>query len=159
MKKKQHSLNFLIIVLLDGRIIFHSNPEEELNDQRLWKKMQIRKDFKDKEYGIFGDGGFYFNRKKDKYLIKGLKPFKKSKKRKLTEEEKLFNTNISKQRVVVENTIGKIKEWRVLSGCLRYYSFVKKNWLNINEILSVCCNLTQLMLLKKPLRDKNFRIN
>jgi len=158
MKKKQHSLNFLIIVFLDGRIIFHTNPEEELNDQKLWKKMQIRKDFKGKDFGILGDGGFYFNRKKDKYLIKGLKPFKKSKNQKLTEEEKLFNTNLSKLRVVVENTIGKIKEWRILSGTIRNYSFVRGNWIDINQILSVCCNLTQLMILKKPLRDKNFKL-
>ena len=71
MKKKQHSLNFLIITLINGKIIFCSNGYDILQDQSLWNELGLRNFFIGKEYGVIGDGGFYFNPKGISPKIKG----------------------------------------------------------------------------------------
>jgi hypothetical protein len=42
-------------------------------------------------------------------------PRKRTKKNPLTEEDKINNHNISKQRIIVENVIGDIKKFRIIS--------------------------------------------
>jgi hypothetical protein len=42
-KKKQHLLNALFIVLLDGRIIYRSPLDAGSCDQNLWNKLDLRK--------------------------------------------------------------------------------------------------------------------
>ena len=74
MKKHQHSLNFMLITLIDGRIIYCSKGYMILQDQDLWNELNLRKLFIEKEFGIIGDDGFFFNPKKTRNLpkIKGL---------------------------------------------------------------------------------------
>lgn len=64
-KKKQHSLNVLFITLLTGEIIFFSPHRIGAHDQAQWNKLQLREQFVGKNFGVLGDGGFTFNRKKD----------------------------------------------------------------------------------------------
>jgi hypothetical protein len=43
-KKHQHSLNILIVATLSGRILWHSEPYDDVpNDQGQWKRNKFRK--------------------------------------------------------------------------------------------------------------------
>jgi hypothetical protein len=112
-KKKQHSLNVLFIVWLNGVIFYKSPVSKGAQDQRDWNKYSLREKFIDKPYGVIGDGGFYFNRKKDRKTIISAKPFKAQNGKKLTPDEKKYNKQLSQYRVVVENSIGQLKKWAV----------------------------------------------
>ena len=158
-KKKQHSLNALFIVLLDGRIIYHSPLDAGSCDQNLWNKLELRKRFEGKTYGIMGDGGFTFNQKTDDVVIRGEVPKKKPKKTKanpnpmLSSEEKERNKVLSSYRVIVENTLGQLKHWKILSGKFRHYtasSPIQK--ISFEDILDVCTGFTNQKLKSSPLR-------
>src|SRR5690606_20393162 len=90
-KKKQHSLNAMFIVLIDGTIIYCSKTSRKLNDQALWNELNLRDLFLDKEYGVMGDGGFFLNRKKDNKEIRALKPTPKPRKKKGEQAATLSN--------------------------------------------------------------------
>ena len=154
-KKKQHSLNFQIITLLDVSIIFVSKHQKGANDQKQFNELRIRDKFVAKDYGLVADGGYTLNRYYD-YQISGFVPFKNNKKNKLTEEQKSFNKKLSQVRVVVENTISNIKNWDVISSKFRHFSLKKNNPINIDEVFHVCCLLTQFKLKKKPLRSNKW---
>jgi len=154
-KKSQHSINFLIIVLLDGRMIYVSKGKNNFNDQSFWNKLKIRKKFVNKEYGIIGDGGFYFNPQKEEIEIKGIKPIKKDDKFSIIDQ--IFNESVAEIRVVVENTIGRIKNWNIIGGIFRHFSSIRGNIFDINKIFKICCYLTNYLIKKNPLRDSNWR--
>lgn len=99
-----------------------------------------------------GDAGFKFNRKKDEKTIIGYTPYKKSKKKELTDEQKDFNTRLSSLRVIVENTFGSLKKWRILAGKFRHFSPQKNNFFDVDQIFFICALLTQRKLKKNPLR-------
>ena len=61
-----------------------------------------------------------------------------------------FNYFLSEYRVVVENIIKRIKDWRVLSGTFRH-SIDPNDDLNLNLVFRVCCILTKLDIGKNPL--------
>jgi hypothetical protein len=63
-------------------------------------------------------------------------PKKKTKKHPLTKEEKEFNRKISSQRIIVENVIGFIKRFRILSD--RYRNRRKRIGLRFNLIAGIC---------------------
>jgi hypothetical protein len=107
-KKKQHSINTLFVVLLGGEIIYRTPYAKGAHDQREWNANQVRQKFIGKNYGIMGDGGFYFNRNEDMDKIIAAKPHKREKGKELTEEQKKFNKKLSQYRVVVENVIGQV---------------------------------------------------
>ncbi len=94
MKKQQHLLNVLFIVLLDGRIIYISPTDIGSCDQSLWNSLELQKKYENQPFGILGDGGFTFNRKDEETPILSVKPVKhpcKSKENKnprLSSEEK-----------------------------------------------------------------------
>ena len=71
MKKRQHSLNFILITLLDGKILYCSNGFDILQDQALWNELELRNFFINKKYGVLGDAGFFFNPKGITPKIKG----------------------------------------------------------------------------------------
>ena len=78
-KKKLHSLNVMILCLLNGVIVYVSKYNRVPNDQSHWNKLGLRMLFERKGFGIFGDGGFHFNRKIGKTKIIGFTPYKKKK--------------------------------------------------------------------------------
>jgi len=162
-KKKQHSLNMLIIVLLDGPIIYLSCVDRGSNDQSLWNREECRRLFENKSYGVLGDGGFSFNRVFDTTTIIGQTPKKKPRKTKkqpkrdLTQNEKKKNTMISRYRVVVENTIGQVKQWSILAKKYRHFTAKKEvQRIDFGDIVFVCAALTNIRIKKKPLRKENW---
>jgi hypothetical protein len=152
-KKKQHLLNALFIVLLDGRIIYCSPLDAGSCDQNHWNKLELRKQFEGKMYGIMGDGGFTFNWKTDDVAICGEVLKKKPKKTNanpnpvLSSEEKERNKVLSSYCIIVENSLGQLKHWKILSGKFRHYpasSPIQKK--SFEDILDVCTGLTNRKL-------------
>jgi len=61
-KHKQHALNLLVIVQLNGIIRWFSPTTKVLQDQAAWNAIGIRAWFQDHaDVGLLGDGGFTFN--------------------------------------------------------------------------------------------------
>jgi regulator of replication initiation timing len=115
-KKKQFSVNVLIICDLVGNILYISPHQDGAHDQAHWNQRILRRLFENKSFGLAGDGGFFFNRRHDLIKIIGYIPFKKPKHGLLTEQQKLFNRRVSEIRVFVENVISKLKDWKILRG-------------------------------------------
>lgn len=164
-KKKQHSMNFLLIVLLNGVIIKFSAPDRGSNDQSLWNREQYRQLFESKPYGILGDGGFHFNRKFDTTPIQGATPQAKPRKSKknptpqLTEVDKLRNKTISQYRVIVENTLSHIKRWKIIGGKYRHFTTKKPiQQINFEKVVFVCGALANMKIRRKPLRSDNWHL-
>lgn len=120
-KKKQYSYNIIVVVTLEGKIRYVSDPlPHTSNDQGLWNELQLRARFFQKTYGIMGDGIFTFNPEKRSYSIIGVSPFKNSAKQKLDISEKKYNTALARFRVVVENVNAHGKKFRILGEKLRH---------------------------------------
>lgn len=62
--------------------------------------------------------------------------------RPLTAEQKQSNQEISRQRVVIEHIIGRLKRYRVLSDRLRMHDFAK-----YDDILGLCAGLWNFYLI------------
>jgi hypothetical protein len=156
-KKKQHMVNFPIVCLLDGKIIFVGKGESCPNDQGIWNRTGLRERYERKPYGILADGGYTLNRKSDTIKIFGVTPHKKKRKQRLTALQKEENQKLSQYRVVVENAIGAMKRWRILSTKYSYYSTAKKGMVDINIVVKVVAALTNRKIRIKPLRDCRWR--
>jgi len=62
-------------------------------------------------------------------------PYKRSKKRPLTRERKLFNRTLSKERIVIENVNARIKTFKILSE--RYRNRRKRHLLRMNLVCAI----------------------
>lgn len=154
-KKKQNSLNVMLITKLNGEIIYYSPLRVGAHDQAHWNELNLREKFVGKAYGIMGDGGFTFNRVGEEQVIHGFKPFKKPAKGTLTDEEKNWNTKLSEVRVVVENSIRVIKAFRVLGGVFRHWR-KGQGQINGNNVLTICVSLANRKIKRNPLRSDNW---
>lgn len=153
-KKKQHSLNVMFIVDLQGEIVFFSSARIGAHDQSHWNELNLRERFVNKDFGILGDGGFTFNWRTDAVQIRGYKPIKTPKGGTLTEEQKKYNKYLSQMRVVVENTIRRVKKWHILKGVYRH--FWEKGQIDINKVLTVVVALANRDIKKNPIREKEW---
>jgi hypothetical protein len=154
-KKKQHSLNVMFITWLTGEIIFFSAARVGAHDQSHWNELHLREKFIGKNFGICGDGGFTFNRKVDAIQIKGYKPHVAPKGGKLTEEQKRYNKHLSQMRVVVENAIARVKQWRILKGVFRHWRN-GQGQLDINSILTVAIVLANQKMKQRAPRPNDW---
>jgi len=71
----------------------------------------------------------------DKIHINSLLPKKKSKKNPLTPEDKKRNKEISSQRMLAENTIGKMKRYKILAE--KYRNHRKRFSLRFNLLAGI----------------------
>jgi transposase len=62
-------------------------------------------------------------------------PYKKSKNHPLTEEQKWFNRELSKERVIIENINARIKTFKIMSE--RYRNRRKRHLLRMNLICGI----------------------
>jgi len=138
---------------LNGRIIYVSKHRKGAHDQSHWNELDLRSRFIGKNYGIAGDGGFYFNRLKDTVPIIGYTPIKKQKNGSLTSEQKNYNRKLSELRVIIENVNSKFKDWKIFRSGFRHFSATKKNSIDIDLVIQVVGCLTQLLLEESPLRQ------
>ena len=75
----------------------------------------------------------------------------------MTEEEKASNKQLSHWRVIVENAIGVVKQFRALKGVFRHYSLTKKNNIDFDMVVSIACHLSNLRMEKHPLRAQGWQ--
>ena len=100
------------------------------HDFKLYKesKIHIHKDAM-----VITDTGFLGI---DKLHANSILPKKRSKKKPLTKEDKLFNKTVSSDRVVNEHIIGFIKRFKIISE--RYRNRRKRFGLRFNLIAGIC---------------------
>lgn len=85
----------------------------KVHDFRLWKESQISLD---KNIELLADKGYQgIKNLHEKSRI----PFKKSKKISLSQEQKKFNRQLAKERIVVEHVHRRLKIFRILSSRYR----------------------------------------
>ena len=99
------------------------------HDFRLFKESRLKVNSKTK---ILVDTGYIGIKK----IIGNVQlPYKKSKNHKLTKKEKEYNKEISSKRVLVENVIGSVKRFKILSE--RYRNRRKRFGLRFNLIAGI----------------------
>lgn len=99
------------------------------HDFRLYKESKTRLH---PEVTLKGDSGYQGIQKLHK---KSEVPYKRSKKKPLTEEQKTYNRSVSSERVVVEHAIRKLKIFRILAE--RYRNRRKRFGLRSNLIAAI----------------------
>lgn len=115
-KKKKHTVKTQITTNKNGLIIHKSKHHKGRDhDYKIFKK---RKPKLPPNVEIEGDSG-YQGMEKDFPNLKVKIPIKKPKGRKLTKEQKKYNKKLAKERVVVENSIGKVKRFRIMGDEFR----------------------------------------
>jgi len=115
-KKKKHTVKLQVITNKDGLIIDKSKHHKgRVHDYDMFKKRKSRLP-PDVELG--GDSG-YQGIQEDFPNLKSRIPIKKPRGGKLTKEQKKYNKKLSKERVVVENSIGKSKRFQIMGQKFR----------------------------------------
>lgn len=169
-KKKQYAINVLIVVRLDGVIIYCSAPQAKMNDQACWLETELRSRFVNKPYGIIADGGFTFNYQDKTRSLPDIIAFtlhKRPRRTKanpergrLTGEQKRENVELSKTRVVVENTIHRLKIYKILGTKLRHYwpgnDTLEDKGISPVLIVRVVAMLTNRAIHCNPIRSMNW---
>jgi hypothetical protein len=100
------------------------------HDFKLYKQSKTR--VSPKTLGITDTGFVGIGKLHKNYLI----PFKKTKKRPLSKQDKYYNRVISKLRALNEHIIGRIKRFRILSE--RYRNRRRRFGLRFNLIAGIC---------------------
>ena len=112
-KKKQHTIKFEIQTTAQGKILSVSKPYPgSVHDFAIRKKEIKLPD----NVPIFADGGYQGLRELNP---NARTPVKKGKNQPLTDLEKCYNKALSQRRIKVENTIGKMKQYKILSDRYR----------------------------------------
>lgn len=124
-KKKQPSICWTVIVLLNGIIVKLSKATWNHNDQAQWNSEQMRDLFVPKKMGVFGDSAYTFNPKgllaDGAPEILGARPVARPNKKAraggahMSPQDKSSNLDLSRSRVVVENVYAQLKHWSVLA--------------------------------------------
>ena len=114
-KKKHHTLKNQIIVTPEGEIIQVSKTEPgSKSDKKIFDESELGD--MDDEDAYMGDKGYQGIQHDHNAVL----PDKKPKGKELSLEQKARNKRISKVRIVVEHTFGKVKNYQVLSQRYRH---------------------------------------
>lgn len=120
-KKKTHTIKSMIISTLDRRIHYVSRAYVgSTHDYSLLKAEFDPTDNWFSGYQVRVDLG-YIGFEKDYPLAIAFVPKKKPHKAELTEEQKLMNRQLAKERIYVEHTIGGMKRYDILSNTARIH--------------------------------------
>lgn len=116
-KKKRHTLkNQIIIVGKNKRIINVFNSKGTTHDFQMLKNSNILKTLEMKLIKGLFDSGYQGIKK---FLTNACIPYKKSKNHELTEDEKKYNTELSKNRIEIEHVNREIKKFRIMKDVYR----------------------------------------
>ena len=109
-KKKKHTIKTQVVVnKKNSQILAVNFSNGKKHDFKLFKESKLKIN---KNTQVLADTGYVGIEK----IIKNSNlPYKNSKKHKLTKEEKKRNREISSKRIIVENVIGSVKRFRILS--------------------------------------------
>ncbi len=120
----------MVVNKANGQIICTSFANGRRHDFRLFKESKLKIDSKIRavvDTGYVGIARFHAN---------SLIPIKRSKKRPLTKDDKMFNRRVSSERVLNEQIIGLIKRFKIVSD--RYRNRRKRFDLRFNLIVGIC---------------------
>lgn len=131
-KKKNHGVKTTVGITKKKRIIYISKSYPASNhDYAIYKQNSI----KNRDAIVRADSGY---QGLTEIHPNAIIPYKKSKNKKLTEEQKKENRLLAKVRVLVENTLASIKKYRIL--CDKYRN--KLNRYNIKfQIIAGIINI------------------
>ena len=109
-KKKKHTLKNQIVTDSKGKIrsVTKSIPGKK-HDKKLFDETKLKLP---KQVDLTGDLGYYGVNQMNL-------PHKKPKGKELTQIEKQFNKELSKRRITIEHTFGKMKIYQILSQSFR----------------------------------------
>ena len=131
-KKKKHTMKNQIVVDIKGKIrsVTKCRPGKK-HDKKLFDETEL---ILPENTNLTGDLGYYG--------AKGIiLPKKKLKGKKLTKEEKRFNKELSKRRITVEHTFGKMKIYQILSQKFRNprckHSLIFKNIAGLHNLMFI----------------------
>jgi hypothetical protein len=128
-KKKRHTMKTEVRVTLKGRIVYVSKPKPgSVHDFSIYKQGPPLSP----TTRAFVDSGF---QGLDKLHQDVDLPYKSSKNKPLNLEEKEYNTALSRIRVTVENILGDIKTFKILSD--RYRNKRKRYNVKFNIIAGI----------------------
>jgi len=96
----------------------------------LFKESRLKIDSKIKAVVDTGYTGI------QKFHANSVVPIKRSKKKPLTKEDKVFNHSVSSERVLSEHVIGLVKRFKIVSD--RYRNRRKRFGLRFNLICGIC---------------------
>jgi hypothetical protein len=158
-KSGDYAKNFLLVTALDGSILSISEPFlGPPHDQSQWNEENLRSLFVGKPYGALFDAGFTPNtikQSKNNSIIAfrtlGTKTFEKA-----TQAQQNMSHLVSSYRLVIEETIGRMKRWRILGGVFRRYWGEDGDTTQLSQIVRVIAMLTNRSISKKPLRDRGW---
>jgi hypothetical protein len=120
----------VVVNKADGQIICTSFAKGRWHDFRLFKESKLKIDSKIKAVVDTGYLGII------KFHVNSVIPVKRSKKRPLSKEDKVFNRSVSSMRVLNEHVIGLIKRFKIVSD--RYRNRRKRFGLRFNLIAGIC---------------------
>lgn len=161
-KHRQTGQKILLICDNQGHIMWNTQifPGSR-NDQGIWNDLGLRETFKDKDFGIGGDMGFFFNKQADAYEIIGIRPTSIRDKNMDPEQReivKMENWMISNARVIIENVIGRLKQWKIIDGLCRHFhpnrvgTSKQRNVFDLNVIIEILCGIHNRDLKYHPMR-------
>lgn len=115
-KKKKHTAKIQLMVNKKGLILHKTNHEKgTLHDYRIFRKTHPRIP---KKIEVTTDLG-YMGIEKDFPGMKIRIPRKKQKGKPRAKQDMKFNRKLSRERIVVEHTIGKAKKFGIMGGIFR----------------------------------------
>jgi hypothetical protein len=125
-KKKKHTLKAQIVIKQNWHILRTNFTNGKTHDKKLYdeSKLKINKNINQKV-----DSGYQWIQETKKNITL---PYKSSKKKKLTKEQKKFNKELSSKRIKVENKLCEIKCFRIFD--YKYRNRKTRFWLRFNLI-------------------------
>lgn len=128
-KKKRHTIKTEIVIESDGKIVSVSKSHKgRIHDFKIRKREKLLpiKSIKMADSGYQG-----WQKLQNNVVI----PYKRSRKRALTMEQRVHNRNLASQRMKIEHKIREIKVFRIMSQV--YRNFQKKYNLRFNIIAGI----------------------
>ncbi|HSF00005.1 MAG TPA: transposase family protein [Nitrososphaeraceae archaeon] len=134
-KKKRHTVKTQLMVNKEGKILYKSNHHKKgrQHDYTVYKDEQPQTPSQVENVLDLG----YLGCEKDFPTVKYSLPLKKKKDMELTEEQKEYNKNHSRQRVIIEHTICRIKKFCIMGT--KYRNRLKR-YNHISDIVSGLVN-------------------
>lgn len=113
-KKKRHTLKSQVVINQQSlHIVCTAHGVGREHDFRLFKRSRVRTAA---DIELLGDRGY---QGVVKLHVKSQTPKKKPLKQQLSATHKQKNRQLARERVVVEQVIGKLKVFKILAGCYR----------------------------------------
>lgn len=141
-KKKRHTLKTQVVVAADGELLAISDTVPgSVHDKKLYDESGVSHQLAEDE-AMMGDSGFQGIQHEHQAVL----PTKKPKGAELSAAQKERNRQISRVRVVVENTIAQIKTFAVIKAVYRHSRE------GYNTIFRIVAVLVNRRIRQRPLR-------